>query len=131
MTTPPVTIELKDVVFPEQANHYGTLFAGHALQLMAKAAFLAARSLSRRDVVMARVTGAEFLSPVSIGEVLTLRASVSRVGRSSLTVGVTGLAEALGAPSEPAFKGEFEMVAVDATGRPIRIDPSHLNEEIA
>ena len=30
------------MVFPEHANHYGTLFGGNALHLMAKAAFLAA-----------------------------------------------------------------------------------------
>jgi len=29
-----------EMVFPEQANHYGTLFGGHALHLMGKAAFI-------------------------------------------------------------------------------------------
>ena len=31
-----------ELVFPEQANHYGTLFGGTALSLMGKAAFVAA-----------------------------------------------------------------------------------------
>jgi len=31
-----------EMVFPEQANHYGTLFGGNALSLMGKAAFVAA-----------------------------------------------------------------------------------------
>jgi acyl-CoA thioesterase YciA len=122
-------VELQDIVFPDQANHYGTLFAGHGLQLMAKAAFLAGRSVARRDVVMAGLTGVEFISPVPVGHVLTMRAWVSRVGRSSMTVSVSGLGEALGAPQEEVLKGVFELVAVDAAGRPIAIDRSHLNKE--
>ena len=31
-----------EMIFPEQANHYGTLFGGHALSLLGKAAFVAA-----------------------------------------------------------------------------------------
>ena len=98
---------------------------------MAKAAFLAGRSLAQRDVVMAGVTGVEFLFPIPVGHVLTLRAWVSRVGRTSMTVCVTGLAETIGAPREEVLKGVFEMVAVDAAGRPIAIERSYLNKETA
>jgi acyl-CoA hydrolase len=129
MTTPFGTVELKDLILPGQANHYGTLFAGNGLQLMAKAAYLSGRSLAQRDVVMAGVTGVEFLSPIPVGHMLTLRAWVSRVGRSSLTVCVTGLAEAPGTPQDEVLKGVFEMVAVDARGRPVPIDRSYLKEE--
>lgn len=62
---------------------------------------------------------------------LTLRAWVSRVGRTSMTVCVTGLAEMIGAPQEEVLKGVFEMVAVDAAGRPIAIERSYLNQETA
>lgn len=133
MTSARSTVELTDIVFPEQANHYGTLFAGNALQSMAKAAFLAGRGFAQRDVVVAGVSGAEFLSPIPVGHVLTLRAWVSRVGRSSMTVCVKGMAHALGAAPEEVLTGVFEMVAVDATGRPVSIhtsfDRSYLNQE--
>ena len=94
---------------------------------MAKAAFLAARGAAARDVVMAGVTDVRFLAPVPVGHVLTLRAWVSRMGRSSLTVCVTGLAATLGSPPEEVLKGIFEMVAVDGKGRPKAI-ASGLNE---
>ena len=81
MTTPQGTVELTEIVFPAEANHYGTLFGGNALQLMAKAAFLAARGAAARDVVMAGVTDVRFLAPVPVGHVLTLRAWVSRVAK--------------------------------------------------
>lgn len=96
---------------------------------MAKAAFLAGRSLAQREVVMAAITGVDFLAPVPVGHDLLLRAWVSRVGRSSMTVCVTGLAEAPGAPAEEVLKGVFEMVATDVHGRPAPIDRSYLDKE--
>ena len=129
MTTPPGTTELTEIIFPEHANHYGTLFGGNALKLMAKAAFLATRSAAERDVVMAGVTDVRFLAPVAVGHVLTLRAWGSRVGRSSLTVCVNGLAATLGSPQEAVLQGVFDMVAVDAKGRPTPIANAYLNPE--
>jgi len=131
MTTPTGTVELTEIVFPAEANHYGTLFGGNALQLMAKAAFLAARGAAQRDVVMAGVTDVRFLAPVPVGHVLTLRAWVSRIGHSSLTVCVTGLAATLGSPQDEVLKGIFEMVAVDGKGRPTPITHAYLNQETA
>ena len=131
MTTPQGTVELTEIVFPTIANHYGTLFGGNALQLMAKAAFLAARGAAQRDVVMAGVTDVCFLAPVPVGHVLTLRAWVSRIGRSSLTVCVTGLAATLGSPPEEVLKGIFETVAVDGKGRPAAITNAYANQETA
>lgn len=131
MTSPPGTVELHELVLPPLTNHHGTLFAGQGLQLLAKAAFLAARGLAQREVVMAGVTGVDFLSPVPLGHALALRAWVSRVGRSSMTVCVTGRADAPGFPVEDVIKGVFEMVAVDAAGRPIAIDRSYLDKETA
>ena len=129
MTTPSGTVELRELVLPALANHHGTLFAGQGLQLMAKAAFLAARSLATREVVMAGVTGVDFLAPVPVGYQLTLRAWVSRMGRSSLTVCVNGLAATLGSPQEAVLQGVFDMVAVDAKGRPTPIANAYLNPE--
>ncbi|MDP3227557.1 MAG: hotdog domain-containing protein [Acidovorax sp.] len=131
MTTPTGTVEQTDIVFPAQANHHGTLFGGNALQLMAKAAFLAARGAAQRDVVMAGVTDVRFLAPVPVGQVLTLRAWVTRVGRSSLTVCVSGLAATLGSPQDEVLKGIFEMVAVDGKGHPTPITHAYLNQEAA
>lgn len=38
----PAPVSMIEIVFPDQTNHYGTLFGGHALRLMNKAAFVAA-----------------------------------------------------------------------------------------
>ena len=118
-------------MLPVHANHRSTLFAGEGLRLMAKAAFLAGRGLAQREVVMASVTGVDFTEPVPVGSEVLLRAWVSRVGRSSMTVCVVGLSVAPGVPDEEVLKGVFEMVAIDAAGRPAAIDRAYLNKEAA
>ncbi len=112
-----------EMVFPDQANHYGALFAGAGLALLSKAAFVAASRRARGDVVMARSEAADFHTPVRVGELLDLSARIVRVGRSSLTVQVEGVAETLSTGARrPALSGRFEMVAVDADGRPVPIE---------
>lgn len=110
---------LIEMIFPEQANHYGTLFGGHALALMAKAAFVAATRHAGAAVVMARSERVDFATPIRVGEMLELVAEVSRTGRSSMTVEVRATARSIGgAQARQALSGRFEMVAVDAKGRP-------------
>ena len=127
MTHQNTAIEVTEIVFPEHANHYGTLFGGNALLLMSKAAFLAARAFAKADVVMASLGDAQFLAPVPVGSVLRLRAWVTRVGRSSVTVSVTGTAERLDGEPRTSLKGLFEMVVVDKNGRPARIRSAYPN----
>jgi acyl-CoA hydrolase len=110
---------LVDVVFPDRANHYGTLFGGHALQLMGKAAFIAATQKARQHVVMASADNMIFDEPVRVGELIECVASVARVGRSSMTVAVDLIHEdSLSGLRRSAVRGTFEMVAVDSNGRP-------------
>jgi acyl-CoA hydrolase len=108
-----------EMIFPERANHYGTLFGGNALALMAKAAFVAATRRAGGAVVMARSDRVDFATPIRVGEMLELRAAVTRVGRSSMSVAVTGETEDMTTGERRAvLSGRFEMVAVDAAGRP-------------
>ena len=106
-------------VFPAIANHYGTLFAGEALNLMARVAVLAAADQAGGDAVMAGCDAIAFHAPIPVGQVLYLDARIIRVGRSSMTVKVVGQAGALGQrPRRAVLEGLFHMVAVDADGRP-------------
>ncbi|WP_330629510.1 hotdog domain-containing protein (plasmid) [Thioclava litoralis] len=119
-----------EMIFPEQANHYGTLFGGTALSLMARAAFVAAARRARGAVVMARSEQVDFTTPVRVGELLELRSEIIRIGRSSMRVAVTGIAEEMDTGSRrEALKGQFVMVAVDAAGRPRALTEKLLKKE--
>ncbi len=112
-----------DIVFPEQANHYGTLFGGTALNLMGKAAVIAAARRAGANVVMAASDRVDFFLPVRVGQLVELCARVERIGRSSMTVRVEVISETIKTGGrELAMRGRFEMVAVDDDGRPIAIE---------
>lgn len=112
-----------EIIFPEQANHYGTLFGGTALSLMSKAATIAGARRAGANVVMAASERVDFHLPIPVGQLVELCARVERIGRSSMTVKVDVISETIRTHErELAMCGHFEMVAVDDDGRPVPID---------
>ena len=112
-------LQLTELVLPHQANHDGTLFGPNVLALLGKAAYLAAARQSQQSAAMAGVKQIDLLSPVPVGALLHLRARVSRIDTSSLTVEVRAALDAApGTWPAEVLHGSFEMVAVDERGRP-------------
>ena len=119
----PQETRILEMVFPNQANRYGTLFGGDALRLMDMAAFVAASRYARRTVVTASSERIDFHVPVRLGQLAEVIGRVTKTGRTSLTVEVDLWAEDLLTGSrELCTKGSFVLVAVDANGRPVTID---------
>jgi len=124
ISRPPDT-RIVEMVFPNQANHYGTLFGGDALRLMDMAAFVAASRHARKPVVTASSERIDFHVPVRQGQLAEVVGRVSRTGRTSMTVEVELWAEdLLTGTRELCTKGSFVLVAVDQDGRPIPIQDS-------
>jgi len=121
----PLETRIVEMVFPNQANHYGTLFGGDALRLMDMAAFVAASRHARKPVVTASSERIDFHVPVRQGQLAEVVGRVSRTGRTSMTVEVELWAEdLLTGTRELCTKGSFVLVAVDQDGRPIPIQDS-------
>lgn len=119
--SPPET-RIVEMVFPNQANHYGTLFGGDALRLMDMAAFVAASRHARRPVVTASSERIDFRVPVRQGQLAEVVGRVSKTGRTSITVEVELWAEdLLTGARRLCTKGSFVLVAVDENGRPVAI----------
>jgi acyl-CoA hydrolase len=119
---PPREVRLWEIVFPDHANHLGTLFGGQALAWMDKAAFLAATRFSRRTVVTARSEQIDFHVPVRQGQLVELVATVEDIGRSAMQVVVELHAEdALAGSRRLCTRGRFTMVALDGDGRPVAV----------
>jgi acyl-CoA hydrolase len=124
ISRPPET-RIVEMVFPNQANHYGTLFGGDALRLMDMAAFVAASRHARKPVVTASSERIDFHVPVRQGQLAEVVGRVSRTGRTSMTVEVELWAEdLLTGTRELCTKGSFVLVAVDQDGRPAPIQDS-------
>ena len=112
-------VRIIEMVFPEQTNHYGTLFGGQALALMDKAAFIAASRYARRTVVTASSEKCDFHVPVRQGQLVELIARVIATGRTSMTVEVDLYSEdLLTGDRQLGTKGHFVLVALDAHGKP-------------
>ncbi|WP_019961820.1 acyl-CoA thioesterase [Woodsholea maritima] len=107
-------LTLCDLVFPGQTNHQGSLFGGTALAHMDKVAFLVAARHARRPFVTAASDKIEFKAPAFIGNMLELAGEIRMVGRHSMSVRVTLMAEnLLTGDRHVCTAGDFVMVAAD------------------
>lgn len=115
---------LSEVMMPVHANHYGNIHGGTILKLVDEAAFVAATKHARKNVVVASIDCMEFKHPVEVGDVLTLRASVYHVGRSSMDVEVEIVTEKIKqGKTLKVGQAYLTMVALDEKGRPAEVPP--------
>ncbi|MGY1459599.1 MULTISPECIES: acyl-CoA thioesterase [unclassified Luteimonas] len=118
----PTEARLMEMVFPDHANHLGTLFGGQALAWMDKAAFIAASRYARRTVVTARSEQVDFKLPIQQGQLVEVLARVNGVGRSSIRVGVDLVAEdLLTGERRLCTRGTFVMIALDVDRHPVAV----------
>jgi acyl-CoA hydrolase len=106
------------------ANSAGFVHGGIVMKLCDEAAGIAAVKHCRTRIVTAAIDRMTFRDPVHVGELLTCRASVNAVWRTSMEVGVR-------VESENPRTGEMRhtstayltMVALDDEGRPTAAPP--------
>jgi acyl-CoA hydrolase len=113
---------LSEVMMPVYANHYGSVHGGTILKLVDEAAFVAATKHARKNVVMASMDHIVFKHPVNIGDILTIKAKLCFVGRSSMEVEVAIETEKLKTGQVLNVGSAYlTMVAVDEKGRPTKV----------
>jgi len=116
---PDAEFTLTQIVFPSHVNHYKTLHGGYALQWMDQAAWICATRFSHKTMVTIASDRVEFKKPVLEGAIVLLKAHISRIGNTSVTVDVEMHAELpLTGERFLATKGQFVMVALDEAGQP-------------
>ena len=116
-------VRLAEIVTPNRTNHLGTLFGGHALGLMDHAGWVAATRFAHRTMVTVASDRIEFKVPVRAGQLVELVARVTRVGRTSVTVGVDMYAETIASGERLlATSGSFVFVAIDDEGHAVPIE---------
>lgn len=107
-------------MMPQDANPHGNVYGGTIVRLVDSLGAAVAARHCTANVVTASIDRMQFFKPVYIGDLLTLKASVNYVGRTSLEVGVRIEAENL-TTSQTVHAGSSYVtyVAIDSRGKPI------------
>ena len=114
--------EYSELALPNDANVLGHLLGGKVMHLVDLAGALAALRHTRVPVVTAAVDHMNFLHPIQIGELVTLRSSVNRVFRTSMEVGVKVLVENLGnGEIRHTSSAYLTFVAIDKAGNRVPV----------
>ncbi len=115
-------VTMTQLMGPPEANLFGSVFGGVILALVDKIAYVCATRHAGCPTVTASFDQVDFRSPIDIGEIVTLRASVNTVGRTSVEVGVRVMAESVqgGAPRH-TNSCYVTMVAIDEERRPVPV----------
>ena len=113
---------LSELMVPSYANFGGRVHGGTILSMMDKVAYACATKHAGNYCVTASVETVDFLTPVEIGDQLSLYASVNYVGNTSLVVGIKVVSENLkqGTVSH-TNKSYFTMVAIDDNKQPAQV----------
>lgn len=81
-------VTISELMLPSHANFSGKIHGGYILMLMDQIAFASASKYSGAYCVTASVDTVDFLNPIEVGELVTMKASVNYVGTSSMVVGI-------------------------------------------
>lgn len=117
-------ISLTQAMGVTEANVLGNVHGGVIMKLCDEAGAMAAMKHARRPVVTVAVDSMSFHSAVHIGNLLTVKAEVTWVGRSSLETRLVVTAEDLmSAVITHTNTAYYVYVALDKGGEPIGIPP--------
>ena len=115
---------LRVVPGPSDINANGHIFGGWVLSQMDIAAGIVASRRSKGPVATVAIEAMEFIAPIHLRDVISVYASVERVGRTSMAVRIEVIAQRdLGATEVKVTEGVFTFVALDAEHRPRAVDP--------
>lgn len=81
-------ITISELMLPSHTNFSGKIHGGYILSLLDQIAFACASKFSGNYCVTASVDTVDFLNPIEVGELVTMKASVNYVGNSSMIVGI-------------------------------------------
>ncbi|MBI5137449.1 MAG: acyl-CoA thioesterase [Nitrospirae bacterium] len=118
------TLSSWDLVFPNDANPYGSMFGGRLMALMDKVGALAGANYAGTVVTTASTEAMDFKHPIRVGDQIEARARVVAVGRTSMVIKVDVFSDSpLTGERHHCTTAHFNFVALDSAGRPAPVPP--------
>ncbi|ALT78244.1 acyl-CoA thioesterase [Paucibacter sp. KCTC 42545] len=116
----PRELVLRVMPLPADSNANGDIFGGWIMAQVDLAGSVLPAKVSRGRVTTVAVNQFIFKQPVSVGDLLSFYAQVTRIGRTSITVHVDVMAERN--PADPQVvkvtEANLTYVAIDSQGKP-------------
>lgn len=115
-------ITITQLMLPSHSNFSGKIHGGYILSLMDQIAFACASKHSGHYCVTASVNKVDFLLPIEVGELVTLKASINYTGNTSMVVGLRVDAENIQTGEiKHCNSSYFTMVAKDKSGQSVKV----------
>ena len=115
-------VTISQLMLPSHTNFSGKIHGGYLLSLLDQSAFACASKYSGNYCVTASVDTVDFLNPIEVGELVTLKASVNYVGNSSMIIGIRVEAENIQTGKvKHCNSSYFTMVAKDEEGKNTKV----------
>ncbi|MGA2888283.1 MAG: acyl-CoA thioesterase [Terracidiphilus sp.] len=114
--------EMTELILPNDTNVLGNLLGGRLMHFIDLTAAMAAYRHARTYIVTAAMDHIDFIQPVNLGNLLTLRSSVNRAFTTSMEVGVKVWAENTQTGSQAHVASAYLVfVAIEKNGQRVRV----------
>jgi acyl-CoA hydrolase len=121
---------VSELMMPHQVNNHGHVFGGVVLSMVDRVAGVASMRHSGMPCVTVSFDKVDFKEPIFTGEVVTCKARVNFVGRTSMEIGVRVEAENLFTREKRHTNTCYvTFVAIDANHRPVPVPPLKLETD--
>jgi len=116
-------LAIRVMATPADTNPSGDIFGGWLMSQVDIAGSLIARRRAQGRIVTMAVDSFQFRNPVFVGDVISCYASITRIGKTSLTINVRAFAERQGKSHNNHLVTEADLtyVAVDEQRKPRHI----------
>jgi acyl-CoA hydrolase len=114
--------EMTELILPNDTNVLGNLLGGRLMHFIDLTAAMAAYRHARTYIVTAAMDHIDFIRPVRLGDLVTLKSSVNRAFTTSMEVGVKVWAEDTQTGEQQHVASAYLVfVAVDKEGRRLKV----------
>ncbi|MGH6818323.1 MAG: acyl-CoA thioesterase [Methylovirgula sp.] len=131
MSTQEKSLFMTFLMTPDMANFSGHVHGGSILKILDQVAYACAARYCKTYVVTASLDQVIFKEPVEVGELVTFKANVNYVGRTSMEIGIKVIAENLTSKeARHAASCYLTMVARNPDGTPCPVPPLAMETEL-
>ncbi|WP_193140303.1 MULTISPECIES: acyl-CoA thioesterase [unclassified Meridianimarinicoccus] len=121
---PSGALTLRTLAMPADVNVNGDIFGGWVLSQMDIAAGIVAGQRAKGRVATVAIDAMKFIRPVGVGDVLCIYAEITRVGRTSLAIGLEAwVLRGRHGAREKVTEATFTFVAINDEKRPREVPP--------